>query len=55
VTYSDTDTGPGAVLQGLLPPPGVARLAVDPLEAYGIFSIGEIIGRRNLVGYNLKE
>jgi hypothetical protein len=25
------------------------------LEAYGIFSIGEIIGRRNLVGYKLKE
>lgn len=25
------------------------------LEAYGIFKIGEIIGRRNLVGYKLKE
>jgi hypothetical protein len=25
------------------------------LEAYGIFSIGEIIGRRNLVGYSLTE
>lgn len=25
------------------------------LEAYGIFKIGEIIGRRNLVGYKLEE
>jgi hypothetical protein len=25
------------------------------LEAYGIFKIGEIIGRRNLVGYKLQE
>jgi hypothetical protein len=25
------------------------------VEAYGIFCLGEIIGRRNLVGYKLKE
>jgi hypothetical protein len=25
------------------------------VEAYGIFSIGEMIGRRNIVGYKLKE
>jgi F-type H+-transporting ATPase subunit g len=33
----------------------VKRSYLQALEAYGIFSIGEIIGRRNLVGYNLKE
>ncbi|KAK8865683.1 hypothetical protein IAR55_000828 [Kwoniella newhampshirensis] len=32
-----------------------AGLGVAALEAYGIFSIGEIIGRRHLVGYKLKE
>ncbi|KAK4683774.1 F-type H+-transporting ATPase subunit g, partial [Tremellales sp. Uapishka_1] len=31
---------------------GVAVVAV---EAYGIFKIGEILGRRNLIGYKLKE
>jgi len=25
------------------------------VEAYGIFSIGEMIGRRNVVGYKLKD
>jgi hypothetical protein len=25
------------------------------VEAYGIFSIGEMIGRRNIVGYKLKD
>lgn len=30
-------------------------LSWQGLEAYGIFKIGEIIGRRNLVGYKLKE
>lgn len=28
---------------------------VQALEAYGIFKIGEIVGRRNLIGYSLKE
>ena len=32
--------------------PADGRQAV---EAYGIFSLGEIIGRRNLVGYKLKD
>lgn len=32
-----------------------AGLGVAALEAYGIFKIGEIVGRRNLVGYSLKE
>ena len=30
------------------------RIAVYGLEAYGIFHIGEMIGRRSIVGYNLK-
>jgi len=29
------------------------KLSVYALEAYGIFKIGEIVGRRSLVGYNL--
>ncbi|ODO07298.1 F-type H+-transporting ATPase subunit G [Cryptococcus wingfieldii CBS 7118] len=32
-----------------------AGLGVAVVEAYGIFKIGEIVGRRNLVGYSLKE
>jgi len=31
----------------------LTRLAIYGVEAYGIFKIGEIIGRRNLVGYSL--
>ncbi|KAF5332343.1 hypothetical protein D9758_017447 [Tetrapyrgos nigripes] len=31
----------------------IARIGVYALEAYGIFKIGEIIGRRSLVGYNV--
>ncbi|KAF9257661.1 hypothetical protein L218DRAFT_990939 [Marasmius fiardii PR-910] len=31
----------------------IARIGVYALEAYGIFKIGEIIGRRSLVGYDL--
>ncbi|KAI6035731.1 mitochondrial ATP synthase g subunit-domain-containing protein [Pisolithus marmoratus] len=30
-----------------------ARVGVYAVEAYGIFKIGEILGRRNLVGYDL--
>ncbi|KAF5347481.1 hypothetical protein D9758_015043 [Tetrapyrgos nigripes] len=30
----------------------IARITVYALEAYGIFKIGEIIGRRSLVRYN---
>ncbi|KZW02819.1 hypothetical protein EXIGLDRAFT_744338 [Exidia glandulosa HHB12029] len=32
-----------------------AKLGVYALEAYGIFKIGEIIGRRKLVGYKLQQ
>ncbi|KAL0571462.1 hypothetical protein V5O48_010497 [Marasmius crinis-equi] len=31
----------------------IARVGIYALEAYGIFKIGEILGRRSLVGYNL--
>ncbi|KAH9063582.1 hypothetical protein EDB87DRAFT_1673362 [Lactarius vividus] len=31
-----------------------ARLGVYAVEAYGIFKIGEIVGRRSLVGYNVE-
>ncbi|KAJ8089438.1 hypothetical protein PM082_014687 [Marasmius tenuissimus] len=31
----------------------IARIGIYALEAYGIFKIGEILGRRSLVGYNL--
>jgi len=31
-----------------------ARVGVYALEAYGIFKIGEILGRRSLVGYNVQ-
>ena len=32
-----------------------AKLGIYALEAYGIFKIGEIIGRRKLVGYKLQH
>ncbi|KAG6813140.1 hypothetical protein H0H92_013764 [Tricholoma furcatifolium] len=32
---------------------GLLRLGVYGVEAYGIFKIGEILGRRSLVGYDL--
>ncbi|KIM73295.1 hypothetical protein PILCRDRAFT_829234 [Piloderma croceum F 1598] len=31
----------------------LARVGVYAIEAYGIFKIGEIFGRRSLIGYNL--
>ncbi|KAF5380517.1 hypothetical protein D9615_004743 [Tricholomella constricta] len=31
----------------------LARVGVYAVEAYGIFKIGEIVGRRSLVGYDL--
>jgi len=33
---------------------GWKKVGIYALEAYGIFHIGEIVGRRSLVGYNLK-
>ncbi|KZO91111.1 hypothetical protein CALVIDRAFT_489552 [Calocera viscosa TUFC12733] len=32
-----------------------ARIGVYALEAYGIFKVGEIVGRRSIVGYTLNE
>ncbi|CAO1635431.1 unnamed protein product [Sympodiomycopsis kandeliae] len=31
------------------------KVAIYGLEAYGIFSIGEMIGRRSLIGYDLQK
>ncbi|KAF8625051.1 hypothetical protein AX15_005581 [Amanita polypyramis BW_CC] len=33
----------------------IVRIFVYGLEAYGIFKIGEIIGRRSLVGYKIQQ
>ncbi|KAF5327478.1 hypothetical protein D9619_005135 [Psilocybe cf. subviscida] len=32
----------------------IARVGIYGLQAYGIFKIGEIVGRQSLVGYKLK-
>jgi hypothetical protein len=32
-----------------------AASRIQGLEAYGIFKLGEIIGRRNLVGYKIRD
>ncbi|KAF8325938.1 mitochondrial ATP synthase g subunit-domain-containing protein [Amanita rubescens] len=32
----------------------ILRIGVYGLEAYGIFKIGEIMGRRSLIGYNIQ-
>lgn len=32
----------------------IARIGIYGIEAYTIFKVGEIIGRRSLVGYHLK-
>ncbi|KAL4062191.1 mitochondrial ATP synthase g subunit-domain-containing protein [Scleroderma yunnanense] len=42
-----------AYLRSLLSTGEWTRLAIYGVEAYGIFKIGEIVGRRSLVGYNL--
>ncbi|KZT57941.1 hypothetical protein CALCODRAFT_495605 [Calocera cornea HHB12733] len=34
---------------------GWAKLGVYALEAYGIFKVGEMVGRRSIVGYTLNE
>ena len=33
---------------------GWKKVAIGGLEVYGIFKIGEIVGRRSLVGYDLE-
>ncbi|WVW80350.1 hypothetical protein I302_102330 [Kwoniella bestiolae CBS 10118] len=45
----------GGYWRDLLKTGAWAGLGVAALEAYGIFKIGEIVGRRNLVGYKIKE
>ncbi|KAL7423682.1 hypothetical protein Q5752_001264 [Cryptotrichosporon argae] len=44
-----------AFWRGALQSGAWAGLAVGAVEAYGIFKIGEILGRRHLVGYKLQE
>ncbi|KAK7443783.1 hypothetical protein VKT23_015564 [Stygiomarasmius scandens] len=39
--------------QGAVRTGEIARIGVYAVEAYGIFKIGEMIGRRSLVGYNI--
>ncbi|KAG6900722.1 hypothetical protein C0993_003748 [Termitomyces sp. T159_Od127] len=47
-----TATNP-AHLRQLAGSGGLARVGVYALEAYGIFKIGEMMGRRSVVGYDL--
>ncbi|KAF8992740.1 mitochondrial ATP synthase g subunit-domain-containing protein [Cyathus striatus] len=42
-----------AAVRGLLQSGEIAQVGIYGLQAYGIFKIGEIIGRRSLVGYDL--
>ncbi|EIW83620.1 hypothetical protein CONPUDRAFT_80289 [Coniophora puteana RWD-64-598 SS2] len=44
-----------AYWRGILGSGEWARVGVYAVEAYGIFKIGEIIGRRSLVGYKLRD
>ena len=44
---------PGA-LRTLAQSGQVAQVGIYGLQAYGIFKIGEIVGRRSLVGYNVQ-
>ncbi|KAI0034304.1 mitochondrial ATP synthase g subunit-domain-containing protein [Vararia minispora EC-137] len=43
-----------AVLRDLFRTGEYVRVMIYGVEAYGIFKIGEIIGRRSLVGYNIQ-
>ncbi|KAF8800840.1 hypothetical protein BYT27DRAFT_7148204 [Phlegmacium glaucopus] len=45
-------TSPGLV-RNLIQSGQVGRVGVYGLQAYGIFKIGEILGRRSLIGYDL--
>lgn len=43
-----------AYWRGILSSGEWAKVAIYAVEAYGIFKIGEIVGRRSVVGYNLQ-
>ncbi|PSS05477.1 hypothetical protein EW026_g2382 [Hermanssonia centrifuga] len=43
-----------AYLRELVRSGDITKVGVYALEAYGIFKIGEIVGRRSLVGYNVQ-
>ncbi|KAH9937883.1 mitochondrial ATP synthase g subunit-domain-containing protein [Epithele typhae] len=40
--------------RGLVRSGDLTKVGIYALEAYGIFKIGEIIGRRSLIGYNVQ-
>ncbi|KAF8171261.1 mitochondrial ATP synthase g subunit-domain-containing protein, partial [Pholiota molesta] len=40
-------------ISGLLRSGEVGRIGVYGLQAYGLFKIGEMVGRRSIVGYKL--
>jgi len=40
--------------RGILSSGEWAKVGIYAVEAYGIFKIGEILGRRSLVGYNVQ-
>ncbi|KAJ6512941.1 mitochondrial ATP synthase g subunit-domain-containing protein, partial [Mycena sanguinolenta] len=42
-----------AYWRGIVQSGEIAKVGIYALEAYGIFKIGEIIGRRKIVGYPL--
>ncbi|TFK35261.1 mitochondrial ATP synthase g subunit-domain-containing protein [Crucibulum laeve] len=42
-----------AALRSLAQSGDIARVGIYGLQAYGIFKIGEIVGRRSLIGYDL--
>ncbi|KAI0346211.1 hypothetical protein BDW22DRAFT_731765 [Trametopsis cervina] len=41
-------------LKELISSGGLTKVGIYAVEAYGIFKIGEILGRRNLVGYSVE-
>ncbi|VDB86494.1 unnamed protein product [Peniophora sp. CBMAI 1063] len=51
--FAQRATNP-AYLRGLFSSGEWATVGIYGLEAYGIYKIGEIIGRRSLVGYNVQ-
>jgi len=42
-----------AALRGVFQSGEVGKIGIYGLQAYGIFKIGEMVGRRNVIGYDL--
>ncbi|KAF8149152.1 mitochondrial ATP synthase g subunit-domain-containing protein [Crassisporium funariophilum] len=47
-------TSPG-LMRNLVQSGDVGRVGIYGLQAYGIFKIGEIVGRRSMIGYSLDD